>query len=106
MGVGNTSSLGMQVGLSTFPGVVVGGSTTALMVSGNARITGVTTFGTGSITINKSPDYIEGVNVLTAGRVNATNKFVGNLEGNVTGNVTGVATGAEKLVGSPGIIAA
>jgi hypothetical protein len=104
LGVGNTSSLGMQVGLSTFPGVVVGGSTTALMVSGNARITGVTTFGTGSITINKSPDYIEGVNVLTAGRVNATNKFVGNLEGNVTGNVTGVATGAEKLVGSPGII--
>ena len=104
LGVGNTSSLGMQVGLSTFPGVVVGGSTTALMVSGNARITGVTTFGTGSITINKSPDYIEGVNVLTAGRVNATNKFVGNLEGNVTGNVTGVATGAERLVGSPGII--
>lgn len=104
LGVGNTSSLGMQVGLSTFPGVVVGGSTTALMVSGNARITGVTTFGTGSITINKSPDYIEGVNVLTAGRVNATNKFVGNIEGNVTGNVTGVATGAERLVGSPGII--
>ena len=104
LGLGNTSSLGMQVGLSTFPGVVVGGSTTALMVSGNARITGVTTFGTGSITINKSPDYIEGVNVLTAARVNATNKFVGNLEGNVTGNVTGVATGAEKLVGSPGII--
>ena len=104
LGVGNTSSLGMQVGLSTFPGVVVGGSTTALMVSGNARITGVTTFGTGSITINKSPDYIEGVNVLTASRVNATQKFVGNLEGNVTGNVTGVATGAERLVGSPGII--
>ena len=104
LGLGNTSSLGMQVGLSTFPGVVVGGSTTALMVSGNARITGVTTFGTGSITINKSPDYIEGVNVLTAGRVNATNKFVGNLEGNVTGNVTGVATGAEAIVGSPGII--
>lgn len=104
LGVGNTSSLGMQVGLSTFPGVVVGGSTTALMVSGNARITGVTTFGTGSITINKSPDYIEGVNVLTAARVNATNKFVGNLEGNVTGNVTGVATGAERIVGSPGII--
>ena len=104
LGVGNTSSLGMQVGLSTFPGVVVGGSTTALMVSGNARITGVTTFGTGSITINKSPDYIEGVNVLTAARVNATNKFVGNLEGNVTGNVTGVATGAEAIVGSPGII--
>ena len=104
LGLGNTSSLGMQVGLSTFPGVVVGGSTTALMVSGNARITGVTTFGTGSITINKSPDYIEGVNVLTAARVNATNKFVGNLEGNVTGNVTGVATGAEAIVGSPGII--
>ena len=104
LGVGNTSSLGMQVGLSTFPGVVVGGSTTALMVSGNARITGVTTFGTGSITINKSPDYIEGVNVLTASRVNATQKFVGNLEGNVTGNVTGVATGAERIVGSPGII--
>ena len=104
LGLGNTSSLGMQVGLSTFPGVVVGGSTTALMVSGNARITGVTTFGTGSITVNKSPDYIEGVNVLTAARVNATNKFVGNLEGNVTGNVTGVATGAEAIVGSPGII--
>ena len=104
LGLGNTSSLGMHVGLSTFPGVVVGGSTTALMVSGNARITGVTTFGTGSITVNKSPDYIEGVNVLTAARVNATNKFVGNLEGNVTGNVTGVATGAEAIVGSPGII--
>ena len=75
LGVGNTSSLGMQVGLSTFPGVVVGGSTTALMVSGNARITGVTTFGTSSVTINKSPGYIEGVNVLTAARVNLTDKL-------------------------------
>ena len=53
LGLGNTSSLGISVGISTFNNVVVGGSTTALLVQGNARVTGILTIGTASITIDE-----------------------------------------------------
>jgi len=44
LNVGNTSTLGIDVGISTFNNkVIVGGGTTALVVSGDVRISGVVT---------------------------------------------------------------
>jgi hypothetical protein len=53
LGLGNTSSLGMSVGISTFNNnVIVGGATTALLVLGDTRIVGVLTVGAASITFD------------------------------------------------------
>ena len=60
------------------------------MVTGDARVTGILTVGTGSVTINGNTNDISGVGVITA------TSLVGNLTGNVTGNATG-------LSGSPDI---
>ena len=49
--VADTASV---TGVSTFANVIVGQATTQFIVNGDARITGVTTFGTDSITINPS----------------------------------------------------
>ena len=59
MGLGNTSNLGMSVGVSTFSDkVVVGGASTALVVDGHVRVVGVLTVGSGSITIDGDNDTI------------------------------------------------
>ncbi len=58
-------------GISTIGNVLVGGGTTDLVVNGDARVTGILTVGTGSITIDPNEDKIEvGKVVLPAG--NAT----------------------------------
>lgn len=75
--------------------VITGTGTTALLVNGNARITGILTVGTSSLTLNGNTNEINGVTIssgiLTATTVNATN---------ITGTVTGTATG---LSGTPNI---
>jgi hypothetical protein len=58
LGYGNTSSKGMSVGVSTFNNVTVGGATTSLIVNGDARITGILTIGTSSITLNGSTNTV------------------------------------------------
>ena len=58
LGYGNTSSEGMSVGVSTFNNVTVGGATTSLIVNGDARITGILTIGTSSITLDGSTNTI------------------------------------------------
>lgn len=63
-------------GVSTFNNVVVGGSTTALVVSGNARITGILTVGSGTITINPTTDSISGVTTLGVTTTYTTNLTV------------------------------
>lgn len=75
---GSTLSVGANVnstGVSTFNNVTVGGATTALVVTGNARITGILTVGTGSITINPITDSITGVTTLgvTTAYISAVN---------------------------------
>jgi hypothetical protein len=80
-------------GIGTVTKLHVGVSTDAtedLVVTGDARVTGILTVGTGSVTINGNTNDISGVGVITA------TSLVGNLTGNVTGNATG-------LSGSPDI---
>lgn len=58
--LGNTSARGINVGVSTFASkVVVGGATTALIVTGDARITGILTIGTSSITLDGNNNQIK-----------------------------------------------
>ena len=61
-------------GISTLGTVVVGGGTTQLIVTGNARITGILTVGTGSITLDGSTNIINvgtGVTLSSSG-INVT----------------------------------
>jgi hypothetical protein len=83
----NINPSGINVtGITTLGNKVkVGVGTTSLIVEGDARITGILTIGTSSITSS-------GIN---AGVITATSFF-----GNLTGNVTGTSTG---LSGSPNI---
>ena len=46
-------------GISTIGNVLVGGGTTDLVVNGDARVTGILTVGTGSITIDPNEDKIQ-----------------------------------------------
>jgi hypothetical protein len=78
------------VGVSTLGNTVVGGATTELVVNGNARITGILTIGTASVTIDGTN------NTITA------SSFVGNVTGNV--NSSGVSTISELRVGTGGTI--
>ncbi len=75
-------------GISTLGNTVVGGATTQLIVNGNARITGILTIGTSSITFNGSNDSVTigtGVTIFgNTGIVSAT-EFRGN-----GANLTGV----------------
>ena len=80
-GVGTVTKL--HVGVAT-------DATEDLVVTGDARVTGILTVGTGSVTINGNTNDVSGVGIVSAT----------SLVGNVTGNVTGNATG---LSGSPDI---
>ncbi len=57
--LGNQSTLGIDVGISTFNNsVVVGGGQTSLVVNGDVRITGILTIGTNTVTINGNNSQI------------------------------------------------
>lgn len=64
-------------GVSTFSNVVVGGATTTLVVTGNARITGILTVGTSSLTLDGNTDTVRiGTGVtIQSGIVTAINYF-------------------------------
>ena len=51
-------------GISTLSNVVVGGATTELVVTGDARITGILTVGTASVTLNGTDGTITGINTI------------------------------------------
>jgi hypothetical protein len=68
------------VGISTIANTVVGGGTTELIVNGDARITGILTIGTASVTIDGTN------NTITA------SSFVGNVTGDVTGSLKSTAS--------------
>jgi hypothetical protein len=87
-------------GIATFGNTVVGGATTQLVVTGNARVTGILTVGTASITLDGTTDVLKvgsGVTIYgTTGIVSAT-KFYGDgssLIGVSAGSTTWTRTNA------------
>ena len=54
------------IGVSTLGNVVVGGATTDLVVNGNARVTGILTIGTASVTLNGNDGTISGINTVNS----------------------------------------
>ena len=117
---GILSATGLKVsGVSTLGNTVVGGATTQLIVNGDARITGILTIGTSSLTLDGNNNQINigsGVTIKESGAasfnqdlnvvgvVTATT-FSGALIGNVTGTATTatLATNAQGLTGIPNI---
>jgi len=96
-------------GVGTFG--TVGSATTALVVQGNARVTGILTVGTGSLTLNGSNNSINGVTI-NAGIVSAVSGIVtyygdgGNLDlsSNTTAGVSSTSSVNTVGVVTAGII--
>ena len=61
-----TSGPAVITGISTFSNVVVGGATTELVVTGDARVTGILTVGTASLTLNGTTGAITGGSLTNA----------------------------------------
>ena len=59
-------------GVSTLSNTVVGGAKTELLVNGDARITGILTIGTGSITLNPNSKKLSGVDEIVIGTSGVT----------------------------------
>jgi len=101
-----TARTGIQVlagginvsGISTFNTVVVGGSTTSLIVNGDARITGILTIGTSSLTLDGSNNEFKiGVGV--------TIKETGGASFSEGINITGITTARSGIeIGTGGAI--
>ena len=81
------------IGVSTFGNTVVGGATTQLIVTGNARITGILTIGTSSLTLDGTNNQI---NVGTGVTIQHTN---GVLVGSNTLRSTGLSINAISASG-------
>lgn len=97
LGSGNTSSLGMSVGVVTATQLRVGSATTfseTLVVNGDARITGILTIGTSTITLDPSTNVIRVGSGIT---LDATNNIIsvgGNQIADSSGNAnySGIVT--------------
>jgi len=114
LGVGNSTDKGMSVGVVTATQIRVGTTTFTedLVVSGDARVTGILTVGTASITIDGTENQVNvgtGVTIHHSNGVlvgenalHSTGLTVNNLTvaGVLTATVTGDATG---LTGTPDI---
>jgi len=108
-------------GVSTLGNTVVGGGTTQLIVTGNARITGILTIGTSSITLDGSSNQVNvgtgvtlhhtnGVQVggntlhstvLTVNQINASGVITATtFSGALTGNATGLSGTPNITVGT------
>lgn len=64
-GVATANNLNVT-GVSTLGNVVVGGATTDLVVNGNARVTGILTVGTSSLTLNGDSSTISGITTINS----------------------------------------
>ena len=99
-----TGSTANFTGVTTISNVIVGGATTELIVEGDARITGILTIGTSSITLDGANNTVNVGTAVTldasAGTVKATT-FVGD-----GSQLTGAGVGTESNVNTSGIITA
>ena len=95
-GISNVGNI-YSVGVSTLGNTVVGGATTQLVVTGNARVTGILTIGSSSVTIDGSNNQ---VNVGTGVTIHHTNGVqVGSNTLHSTGltlNTAGIGTTSPK----------
>jgi len=118
---GNVTGNINSSGISTLGNTVVGGGTTQLVVTGNARITGILTIGTSSITLDGSSNQVNvgtgvtlhhtnGVQVggntlhstvLTVNQINASGVVTATtFSGDLTGNATGLSGTPNITVGN------
>ena len=87
-------------GISTLNNVVVGGATTALIVNGNARVTGILTVGTSSLTLDGINDRIT---VGTGLTITSTQIIIGSITIG-SGSLTGTATSTTNIPNLTGAI--
>ena len=96
------SNVNSASGIATINNVTIGSGNTELIVNGDARVTGILTIGTSSITLDGQNDRIIVGTALTlsqsgdadfVGVVTSFGGFSGDITGNVTGNITGDLTG-------------
>ena len=92
------SNIKSASGITTLANVTIGSGNTDLIVNGDARITGILTIGTSSLTLDGSNNQIVVGTSLTlsqsgdadfVGVVTSFGGFSGSLTGNVTGDLTG-----------------
>jgi len=98
----NLSQLNVT-GVSTLGNTVVGGGTTQLIVTGDARITGILTIGTGSITLDGSNNQLKvgtGVTITTNGIVGITSINSGQLGGSRNLIINGAMVVDQRNVGT------
>ena len=69
MAISTTTTLNVT-GVSTLANTIVGGATTELIVNGDARITGILTIGTGSITLDPNANKLSGIEEIILGIAN------------------------------------
>ena len=67
----NSSGINSPLGVSTLSNVVIGGATTEMVVTGDTRITGILTVGTGSVTIDGTSGNSSITGVTTVGITSA-----------------------------------
>ena len=97
---GNVTGNINSSGISTLNTVVVGGATTALIVNGNARVTGILTVGTSSLTLDGINDRIT---VGTGLTITSTEIIIGSITIG-SGSLTGTATSTTNIPNLTGAI--
>jgi len=118
-GISNVGNINAS-GISTLGNTVVGGGTTQLVVTGNARITGILTIGTSSITLDGSSNQVnvgtgvtlhhtDGVQVggnnlhstvLTVNQINASGVITATSFSGSGANLTGIAATTNVVTNS------
>jgi hypothetical protein len=97
---GNVTGNINSSGISTLNNVVVGGATTALIVNGDARVTGILTVGTSSLTLDGVNDRIT---VGTGLTITSTEIIIGSITIG-SGSLTGTATSTTNIPNLTGAI--
>jgi len=107
---GNVTGNINSSGVSTLGNTVVGGGTTQLVVTGNARITGILTIGTSSITLDGSSNQVNVGTGVTLHHTNGVQVGGNNLHSTVLTvnniNASGVSTFSSGIVVAAGSSAA
>ena len=99
-GVATANNLNVT-GVSTLSNVVVGGATTELVVTGDARVTGILTVGTSSLTLNGETGVVSGITTINSVSLPSTGALSNrNLVINGAMNVAQRATSVTAITNS------